>query len=115
MALVVKKPLANTENVTDAGSIPGLGRSPGEGHGNPLHYSCLENSMDRGAWWAIVHRVIKSWTRLSDLAHTYAVLHQASSLANIMNIQPGFCPEAGETPQCEPRGTERARCLERDY
>ena len=112
---MVKKPLANTENVTDAGSIPGLGRSPGEGHGNPLHYSCLENSMDRGAWWAVVHRVIKSWTRRSDLAHTHAVLHQARSLANIMNIQPGFCPEAGETPQCEPRGTERVRCLERDY
>ena len=50
-------------------SIPGSGRSPGEGNGNPLQYSCLENSMDRGAWWAIVHRVTKSQTRLS--AHTY--------------------------------------------
>ena len=43
----------------DVGSIPGLGRSPGEGNGNPLQYSCLENPMDRGAWWAIVHEVIK--------------------------------------------------------
>ena len=40
--------------------------SPGEGHGNPLQYSCLENSMDRGAWWATVHGVTKSWTHLSD-------------------------------------------------
>ena len=50
----------------DPGSIPGLGRSPGEGNGNPLQYSCLKNSMDRGAWWATVHGVTKSWTRLSD-------------------------------------------------
>ena len=46
----------------DPGSIPGLGRSPGERNGNPLQYSCLENPMDRGAWWATVHRVAKSWT-----------------------------------------------------
>ena len=44
------------------GSIPGLGRLPGGGHDNPLQYSCLENSMDRGIWWATVHRVTKSWT-----------------------------------------------------
>ena len=48
----------------DIGSIPELGRSPGGGHSNPLKYSCLENSMDRGAWWTTVHRVAKSWTRL---------------------------------------------------
>ena len=48
MALLVKNPPAN--DIKDAGSIPGLGRSPGEGHGNPLQYSCLENSMDRRAW-----------------------------------------------------------------
>jgi len=46
----------------DMGSIPGLGRSPGEENGNPLQYSCLENSMDRGAWWVTVHGVAKSWT-----------------------------------------------------
>ena len=48
--------------VGDVGLIPGLGRSPGGGHGKPLQYSCLENSMDRGAWLAAVHRVSKSWT-----------------------------------------------------
>ena len=48
------------------GSIPELGRSPGEGTGNPLQYPCLENLMDRGAWWAAVHGVAKSWARLSD-------------------------------------------------
>ena len=48
----------------DLGLISGLGRSPGERHGNPLQYSCLENTMDRGAWWATVHWVAKSWTRL---------------------------------------------------
>ena len=46
----------------DLGSVPGSGRSPGEGNGSPLQYSCLENSMDRGIWWATVRRVAKSWT-----------------------------------------------------
>ena len=53
-------------NAGDVGSVPGLGRSPGEGDGNPLQYSCLENSMDTGAWQATVHGVAKSGTRLSD-------------------------------------------------
>ena len=52
---------ANAEDVRDTGSIPGSGRSPGEGNGNPLQYSCLENPMDRGKWWTTVHRVKKSW------------------------------------------------------
>ena len=53
-------------NAGDVGSNPGLGRSPGEGNGNPLQYSCLGNPMDRGAWWATVHGVTKSWTGLGD-------------------------------------------------
>ena len=53
-------------NVGNQDSIPGSGRSPGGGHGNPLQYSCLENSMDRGAWRATIHGVTKSQTRLSD-------------------------------------------------
>ena len=52
-------PHANAGDIRDAGSIPGFGRAPGERHGNPLQYSCLENPIDRGAWWAAVHRVIE--------------------------------------------------------
>ena len=61
-ALVVKSPPANVRDIKDLGSIPGSGRSLGGGHGNPLQYSCLENPMDRGAWWARVHRVTESDT-----------------------------------------------------
>ena len=60
MALVVKNPPANSGDVRDVGSVPGLKRFPGEGHGNPLQYSCLENPMDRGAWQATFHRVAES-------------------------------------------------------
>ena len=66
VALVVKNPPANAEDVRDEGLIPGLGGSPGRGHGNPLQYSCLENPMGRGAWQATVHSAAKSRTRLSD-------------------------------------------------
>ena len=55
MLLVVKNPPASAGDIRDMDSIPVSGRSPGEGNGNPLQYSCLENPMDRGAWWAIVH------------------------------------------------------------
>ena len=57
VTLVVKKLPANAKDVRDTSSILGSGRSPGGGHGNPLQYSCLENPMDRGAWWTIVHKV----------------------------------------------------------
>ena len=53
-------------NAGDLGSTPGSGRSPGEGNGNPLQYSCLENSMDRGAWRATVHGVAKSWIHTTE-------------------------------------------------
>ena len=56
---MVKNPLANAGDEGDEVSIPGLGRSPREGHDNPLQYSCLENPMDRGTWWATVHGVTK--------------------------------------------------------
>ena len=61
---MVKNLLANTGDLRDVGLIPGLGRSPGEGNGNPLQYSCLENPMDRGAWQAVVHRITESQTQL---------------------------------------------------
>ena len=57
VGLAVKNLLASAGDIRDVDSIPGLGRSPGEGHGNLLQYSCLENPMDRGAWWAEVHGV----------------------------------------------------------
>ena len=63
---VVKNPPASAGDTRDVGSIPGLGRSPGEGNGNPLQYSFLENSMDRGTWWATINGVAESHTRLSD-------------------------------------------------
>ena len=64
LALVVKRLPVNAEDPRDVGSIPGLGRCPGEGNGNPLQYACLENPMDRGALRVAVHRVAKSQTRL---------------------------------------------------
>ena len=72
MALAIKNPTAKAGDIRDMGSIPGLGRSPGGGHGNPLQYSCLENPMGRGALQATVHRIRKSWTQLRQLSmHTY--------------------------------------------
>ena len=71
VTLVVKDLPVNAGDRKDAGSIPGLGRSSGVGNGNPLQYSCLGNPMDRGAWWATVHGIAKSWTRVSTQAHTH--------------------------------------------
>ena len=68
MALVVKNSPASAGDARDASLIPGLGRSPGEGNGNPLQYYCLENPTDRGTWWATVHRVAKSQTHLKQLS-----------------------------------------------
>ena len=62
---------ASAYNVGDPGSIPESGRSPGEGNGNPLQYSCLENPTDGGAWWAVVHGVAKSWVRHDGATNTY--------------------------------------------
>ena len=65
---MVKNPPASAGDLRDTGLIPELGRSPGGGHGNPLHYSCLENPMDRGAWRAIVHGVTKCQILLAQLS-----------------------------------------------
>ena len=73
---VVKNFLANAGDMGDASSIPGLGRSPREGNGIPLQYSCLEYPMDRGAWWATVHEATKSRTQLRDWTRTHA--HKAA-------------------------------------
>ena len=68
---VVKNPPANAEDTGDVSLIPGLGRSLEEGNDNPLQYFCLQNSMDRRAWQATVHRATKSWTQLSTHTHTH--------------------------------------------
>ena len=82
---------ASACNAGDLGSIPGLGRSPREGNGNPLQYSCLENPMDRGAWWATAHTVAKSRTRLSDFT-SYCLLYFYMEL--LMNVLT-FCQIEG--------------------
>ena len=89
VALVVKNLLANAGDTRDMGLIPGSGRSPGEGHGNPLQYSCLENPMNRGAWQATVHRVAKSQTQLKRL---------------------GTCPHTGVLYQNFARKKRQSRC-----
>ena len=66
VAQLVKNLPSNVGDVGDVGLIPGLGRFPGVGNGNPLQYSCLENSMDRETWWATLHGVTKSWTQMSN-------------------------------------------------
>ena len=66
---MVKNPPTNTGDIRDTVSIPGSGRSPGEGNGNPLQYTCLENTVDKGAWPATVHEVTKSWEQHSTHTH----------------------------------------------
>ena len=94
---MLKNPPANARDAGDVSLIPGSGRSPGRGHGNPLQYSCLENPMDRGAWRAMVHGVAKSRTRLKQLnvqvslgciyyceslpSHTFATVDRKSLVA----------------------------------
>ena len=80
VALVVKNLHANAGDIRDTGSVPGPGRAPEGGHGNPLQFSCLENPIDRGSWWAAVHRVAKSQTWLKQgsvhaRAHTHTIIH----------------------------------------
>ena len=77
---VLKNSPANAGGTRDAGSISGSGRSPGRGNGNPLQYSCLKNSVDRGALWATVHWVTESWTQLSTHTHTPLELQACQGL-----------------------------------
>ena len=87
VALVVKNPPANTGDIRDTGLIPELGRSPREGNGNPPQDSCLENSMDRGAWQATVQRVAKSQTRLKQLSMNNYTHINLSKLTNSQKMQ----------------------------
>ena len=98
MVLVVKNPPPNAGDIRDAGLIPGLGRSLEGGHGNPFQYSCLENPMDRGAWWATVHGVTEScpstdghdWTNLAHVGCFIVLflLYQHSESAVCIQISP---------------------------
>ena len=92
VTLLVKNPPANAGDKRDAGLIPGSGISSGGGHGNPLQYSCLENPMDRGAWWAMVLG-LQGWTQMSNFARTHihhlrSVKPCARPLANRNSFQP---------------------------
>ena len=81
---MVKNPPANTGDVRDTGLVPGLGRSPGGGHDNPLQYSCLENPMDRGAWQAIIHEVAES-----DMTQVpYHGMFMSTKLSHLMGLVP---------------------------
>ena len=83
VVFMVKNLPAKEGDRRDAGLIPGSGRAPGGGHGNPLQYSCLENPMDRGAWWTVIHRVTKSqtWLKLLSIqAHIYKCAQYVLSL-----------------------------------
>ena len=91
---------ASAWNAGDLGSIPGLGRSPGEGNGNPLQFSCLENSMDGGAWWAIVHGVARSRTRLSDFTFTFHFHALEKEMATHSSVLAWRIPGTGEPSGC---------------
>ena len=80
---VEKNPPANAGDIGDVGSILGSGRSPGGGNGNPLQYSCLENLMGRGTWWATVHRVTES-----DMTeHTHACTHTSCHVCHTLKLE----------------------------
>ena len=91
---MVKHPPAVAGDAGDMGLVPGLGRSSGGGNGNPLQYSSLRSPMNRGTWWATVHGVVKSQTRLSDLTHANCCCSAAQSSLTLCNptdcSTPGF-------------------------
>ena len=97
VALEVKNLPATAGDVSDTGSIPGSGRSPGGGNGNPVQYSCLENAVDRGAWWASVHGVAESDTTESVHTHFRSgtagsnLLLHACVLAQSLQLCPTLC------------------------
>ena len=78
---MVENPADNAGDSGDTSLIPGSGRSPGGENGNPLQYSCLEDPMDRGAWWAAIHRLIKRWTRLSTRIAPVCIARHSSENA----------------------------------
>ena len=108
VALVVKNPPASARDVRDTGSTPGWGRSPGEGDGNPLQYSCLENPIDRGAWWATVRGVAESRTRLKQLSTQSISTLKTSARATEPR---GLLPAFRKSENCHPPGQEPEKIL----
>ena len=93
----------------DWGSIPGSGRSPGEGNGNPLQYSCLKNPRDREAWWAAVYGVAKSWTRLSDFTCTFHFHALEKEMATHSSVLAWRIPGTGKPGGLPSMGSHRVR------
>ena len=97
-------------NAGDPHSVPGLGRSPGEANGYPLQYSCLENPIDGGAWWAAVYGVAQSRTQLKQLSSSSSIVHRAYPVAQMVKESacnagdPGSIPGSGRSPEgnCNP-------------
>ena len=96
-------------NAEDEGSIPGSGRFPGGGHGNPLQYSCLENPMDGGAWKAAVHGVAESWTRLSDFTFIFHFHALEKEMATHSSVLAWRIPGTGEPGRLPSMGSHRVR------
>ena len=94
-------------NAGDLGLIPGLGRSPGEGNSSPLQHSCLENPMDRGAWWAAVHGVTKSPARLDDFSFTFHFHALEKEMATHSSILAWRIPGTEESSGLPSMGSHR--------
>ena len=99
LVLEVKNLPPSAGDKRDAGLIPELERYPRGGYGNPLQYSCLENPIDRGTWWALVHRVAKNQTRLSNLAHKHNAAAAKSLLCDLETAAHQAPPSLGFSRQ----------------
>ena len=110
---VGKESSCYAEDTGDMGSIPGSGRSPGEGNGNPLQYSGLENPMDRGAWQAAVHGVTKSWTRLNDFTFTFHFHALQKEMATHSSVLAWRIPGTGEPGGLPSMGSQSRTRLKR--
>ena len=84
---MVKNLPANSGDIRDTHSIPGSGKSPRKGNGNPLQYSCLENPRDRGAWQPTAHKVAKSWTRLKRFTMQTVIIYLSNEIKNISYLR----------------------------
>ena len=103
---------ASAHKAGDPCSIPGSGRSSGEGYGNPLQYSCLENSMDGGAWWATVHRVANSRMQLSDFTFTFFVSNPATRRGCVMHLDSYWLSPVGDMGPSDPTSSSSGAGLE---